>query len=338
MPSRRARPTVLVAAFFLAVCAPCFGGTADLKKADQGVPLQDRLETMAQHARPGLLGVAVLDLHSGRTWEVNAEQAYPMMSVFKAPVAAAALSLVDRGKLSLEQPVTIRSKDVVGGSAVPSIGSRFHGERMVFTVQQLLVASVSESDNTAVDALLRAIGGPEVVNAFRRQHRIEGIHVDLDEAGMGRIFEQLDPLSAAPAGETPRQENARRQRGYRAFLADPRNRSTPHAATVFLAKLQRGELLSPASTRRLLALMEAQTVPRRLRAGIPDGVRLADKCGTSYSLDGMTAAYNDIGILRWPDGRSVVVAAFLTASPASKSERDALFAELARNVAAALHP
>jgi beta-lactamase class A len=67
-------------------------------------------------------------------------------------------------------------------------------------------------------------------------------------------------------------------------------------------------------------------------------VRLADKCGTSYTLEKTTAAYNDIGILSWPDGRAVAVAAFLTASTASKDERDALFAELAREVAAALHP
>jgi beta-lactamase class A len=71
---------------------------------------------------------------------------------------------------------------------------------------------------------------------------------------------------------------------------------------------------------------------------LPTGVLLADKCGTSYTLEHVTAAYNDIGILTWPDGRSVIVAAFLTASPASKAERDAMFAGLASTVAVALHP
>jgi beta-lactamase class A len=46
----------------------------------------------------------------------------------------------------------------------------------------------------------------------------------------------------------------------------------------------------------------------------------------------MTAAYNDIGILTWPDGHRVLIAAFLTGSNASQTERDAIFAELARMV------
>lgn len=37
-----------------------------------------------------------------------------------------------------------------------------------------------------------------------------------------------------------------------------------------------------------------------------------------------------------PDGRGVIVAALLTASPAPKVERDALLAGLARSVASAL--
>lgn len=109
-------------------------------------------------------------------------------------------------------------------------------------------------------------------------------------------------------------------------------------AVDFLRQLQRGALLSPSSTHALLALLQAQTQPNRMRQGLPHDVLFADKCGTSYTLDGLTAAYNDIGILSWPDGHSVIVAAFLMASPASKNERDALFAELARTVADTLHP
>jgi beta-lactamase class A len=92
-------------------------------------------------------------------------------------------------------------------------------------------------------------------------------------------------------------------------------------------------MASPASTQYLIDLLYAQTVPRRLRAGLRPDIRLADKCGTSVSLPGGTAAYNDIGVLTWPDGHSVIVAAFLTASTASKSGRDAIFADLARAIA-----
>lgn len=299
--------------------------------------LQANLDALARRAQPGTLGIVVLDAQSGERWRVNADRAFPMMSVFKAPVAAAVFAQIDSGKLSMEQTVILTRADIVSGSAVPSIGAHFHGERMIFTVRQLLTAAVSESDSTAVDALLRLVP-PQEITAFLRAHGITGMRVDMGEAGVERVFEQLAHGQQPPANETTKEQDQRQQRGYRAYLADPRNRSTPDAAADFLRKLQSGVLLSPASTHALLALMQAQTTPVRLRRGLPQGVQLADKCGTSWTLDGLTAAYNDIGILTWPDGHRVIVAAFLMASPASKAARDALFADLARTVTSTLHP
>lgn len=257
-----------------------------------------------------------------------------MMSVFKVPVAAAVLAQVEQGKLSMDQAVIVHRSELESGT----IRDHFQGEQMSFTVRQLLTAAVSKSDNTAVDALLTRVGGPEAVTAFLRTHGIAGMRVDLGERGFNPIFEDLSPHQLSPAGETAEQELTRLRRGYDAYLADPRNRSTPDAAVSFLRKLWERELLSPTSTQYLVDLMYAQTTPSRLRAGLPAGVRLADKCGTSYTLEGRTAAFNDIGILVWPDGHAVVVAAFLTASTASQDERQAIFADLAREVATTLHP
>ena len=85
-------------------------------------------------------------------------------------------------------------------------------------------------------------------------------------------------------------------------------------------------------------MTHSPTVPNRLKGGVPADAHLAHKSGTSITFEAVTAAHNDIGILSWADGRIVIVAAFLTASPASEQERDALFATLAREVAGALHP
>lgn len=296
--------------------------------------LQDHIDALVRRSRPGSLGVAVLDLRSGHEWRANAAQPFPMMSVFKVPVAAAVLALIEQGKLSMDQVVIIRRSELEAGT----IRDHFQGEQASFTVRQLLTAAVSKSDNTAVDALLARIGGPAVVTDFLRKHGIDGMRVDLGEKGFNPIFANLAPNQQAPVGETAAQELTRLRRGYDAYLTDPRNRSTPDAAASFLRKLWKKELLSAASTQYLIDLMYAQTAPNRLRAGLPTGVRLADKCGTSYTLEGRTAAFNDIGILVWPDGHAVIIAAFLTASTASKDERQAIFADLTRDVTAALHP
>lgn len=307
---------------------PASASSSDTAKT----PLQQSLNELAARARPGLLGITVLDLDGGAQARVNADRAYPMMSVFKAPVAATVLVQIDAGHLSLVQKVTVTRADVVGGSAVPSLGAHFRGDSMTFTVNDLLTAAVSESDNTAADALVRLVGGPKVVTAFLRAHGIDGMRVDMDEADVDRIFDGIDHGEQIPANETAQQSLARLRNGYRDYLSDPRNRATPDAAADFLKQLWKGQLLSATSTQHLLQLMYKQTIPRRLRAGLPQDVRLADKCGTSASFEGVTAAYNDIGIMTWPNGHTVVVAAFLTGSHADKAERDAIYADIAERI------
>jgi beta-lactamase class A len=256
-----------------------------------------------------------------------------MMSVIKAPVAAAVLAQVDAGRIGLDQTLTIDRKDLVPGAAVPSIGAGFKGEQMRFTVRRLLSAAVSESDNTAVDALIKLVGGPKVVTQFLRNHGIESMRVDLSEGDVGHIFRDSTNGRSVLKGESEIAALSRQRRGYRAYLEDPRNRTTPDAAADFLEKLSAGQLLSQESTKRLIDLMYGQTLPSRLRAGLPKGARFADKCGTSYTLDGQTAAFNDIGIITTPDGRTIIVAAFLTASHADKAAREELFAEIGKDLA-----
>ena len=308
---------------------------------NQPAALQSALNTIAEGARPGTLGVAVLDLRSGRRWSVNADQAYPMMSMFKAPVAAAVLSRIDAGSLRMEQTVTLTRADVDPGSAVPSIGENFREDRMTFTLRQLMAAAVSQSDNTAVDALIKVVGGPGAVTTFLRAHGIADMRVDEDERGAARVFHYLEGDAEPPASETPEQQKQRLRAGYKAFMADPRNRCTPDAAAIFLRKLWQNELLSGASTQYLLGLLYAQTVPHRLRDGLPPGVRLADKTGTGPTVEGRIAAFNDVGVLTWsdgtwPEGHTVIVAAFLMDSNASEKSRNVIFADLARQTVKSL--
>lgn len=296
----------------------------------QGACLQHVLTTLAESAKPGVLGITAVDLRTGTRVRVNAGRAFPMMSVIKAPVAAAVLAQVDAGLIGLDQMVAVDREDLVPGAAVPSIGAVFKGERMRFTVRRLLSAAVSESDNTAVDALIKLVGGPRMVTRFLRDHGIDSMRVDLSEGDVGRIFRDTTDGRAIPDDESELDALSRQRRGYRAYMEDPRDRTTPDAAADFLEKLWAGELLSRESTKRLVDLMYGQTLPNRLRAGLPKGVRLADKCGTSYTLEGQTAAFNDIGVITMPDGRTIVVAAFLTGSRDDKAARGKLFAQIGK--------
>lgn len=313
---------------------PVIASAASPSATPTHAALQAQMDALAKRVLPGTFGIAVVDLQSGDTWQVNADKAYPMMSVFKAPVAATVLSRIEHGQNTLDQPVIVTRANLGYGP----IRDQFKGEQMTFTVRQLLAAAVSKSDNSAVNALIRLIGGPSVVTAYLREHGIGGMSVDRDEAGIGRLFDDLGPSDSLPAKETDAEQAQRYKRGYARFMADPGNRSTPIAAAAFLQKLWHNKLLSPASSKYLLDLMYAQTLTHRLRGGLPPGVRLADKSGTSDEVDGLSAAYNDIGIMVWPNGDAVIVAAFMSGSNTPAKQRDAIFAELARDVAKATHP
>ncbi|UPG92521.1 class A beta-lactamase [Luteibacter aegosomatissinici] len=277
--------------------------------------LQASLQKVADQARPGTLGVLVMDPATGQSVSVNASRPYLMMSTFKAPIAAAVLSQVDAGKLTLDHKVHLTPSDIVDGSAVPSVGATLKAGARDFTVDELLHGAVTQSDNTAVDALLRVIGGGSVATRFLEGNGVRGMRIDMGEGELSRLFET---------------------KGVDAVLASHVDSTTPEAAAAFLRKLQAGELLSADSTRKLLGLMTAQVIPNRIRAGLPAGYQLADKTGTSGTRDGRMAAFNDIGIITAPDGQQRIVVVLLAEARATPEQATTWFAEIGKLVAASM--
>ena len=89
-------------------------------------------------------------------------------------------------------------------------------------------------------------------------------------------------------------------------------RASASAIVDALARLKRGELLSPESTARLLRIMgNTKTGPNRLKGGLSAGWSLSHKTGTGQVLGPVQAGYNDIGVLTAPDGRSYSVAVMI---------------------------
>jgi beta-lactamase class A len=103
-----------------------------------------------------------------------------------------------------------------------------------------------------------------------------------------------------------------RRAAFNQYIEDPYDGAAPSAIVEALARLKRGEILSPASTARLLNIMgNTHTGPNRLKGGLEPGWTLSHKTGTGQELDGVQAGYNDIGILTAPDGRSYSVAVMI---------------------------
>jgi beta-lactamase class A len=103
-----------------------------------------------------------------------------------------------------------------------------------------------------------------------------------------------------------------RKAAFDRYVADPYDGAAPSAIVAALARLKRGELLSHASTDRLLYIMShTKTGPNRLKGGLERGWTLNHKTGTGQVFGPYQAGYNDIGILTAPDGKSYSVAVMI---------------------------
>jgi beta-lactamase class A len=308
--------------------------TLDTKRLAKEVP------ALAERARPGVLGFGLMNLESGERWVLNGDRRFPMQSVFKAPLGAAALSEVDAGRLSLDEVLTIRDVDL---SPFWSPVSDAWPARRNHSVGELLAGAVVESDNTAADVLMKRIGGPGAVTAWLQAKRINDLRLDRYERDMQADARDAPSFRAEWRGpaywaQIQKVEPARRLAAMRAYMADPRDTATPNAMLHFLAKLDAGELLSAASSQRMIQLMRATTRGNdRLKAGLPPNVLFAHRPGTSGRDLGLTMAFNDVGILTLPDKRSYAVAAFLSGATADEAAQAALFADLGRLTARSLN-
>jgi beta-lactamase class A len=247
----------------------------------------------------GRLGVAVLDTGSGEQVGHRADERFPMCSTFKLLAAAAVLARVDAGKEQLDRRIRFASHEVVVNSLLTK--DRAGGGGM--SLEALCEAAMIVSDNTAGNLILATLGGPAGLTAYARSlgdtvTRLDRTEPDLNEALPG----------------------------------DPRDTTSLAAMLSNLRTLVLGNVLSPRSKERLTAwLIGNKTGDTRLRAGLPTAWRVGDKTGA-----GERGTTNDVGIV-WPPGRKpVLVAIYLTGTPAEAAQRNATLAAVGRAVAAGL--
>ncbi|MBJ7253651.1 MAG: serine hydrolase, partial [Sphingomonadaceae bacterium] len=276
---------------------------------------------------PGHIGVAIMRIDGGE-WITGkrVDALFPQQSVSKTWVALTILDLVDQNKVRLDQKVRITRDDLAVFHQPIRDRVIANGEIEV-TVLSLLEQAIIGSDNTANDSLLRTAGGPQAVQNFLLRKKLGAIRF-----GPG---ERL--MQSAIAGLEWRQEYAIGRRFYAAraevplatrkaaldrYLADPVDGASPEAIVRALAKLAKGELLSPASTRLILGIMSrTSSGPNRLRAGVPADWRFVHKTGTGQILPPVSTGYNDIGIMTAPDGTRYAVAVMMGSTTAPIPQR-----------------
>jgi beta-lactamase class A len=286
----------------------------------------------------GVVGVSVRSVEQGWKVESNAERRMPQQSVSKLWVTMAALDLRDQGKLTLDDAVTIRKEDLTLFHQPVAVLVKEDGYQT--TVRELIRRAMTMSDNTCNDRLLRFIGGPQAVRAFIERKQLGAIRFGpgerlLQSQTAGLAWRQEYALGNAFAQARARLPSDVRQAAFESYVADPIDGASAGAIAGALAKLKRGELLSPGSTDWLLATMaDSKTGKARLRGAIPPGWSFGHKTGTGQDLLSRTAGFNDVGLLTAPDGRSYAIAVMIGDTRRPVRERQELMQAVAAAVVA----
>jgi beta-lactamase class A len=276
-------------------------------------------------------------VQTGWTTSWQGDKPMPQQSVAKLWVALSLLDAVDHGKLHLSEPVVV-TKDDLSIFHQPIREQVMHPGGYHTTLDSLFTTALTQSDNAANQFIVSRVGGPAAVQAV-----IDAKHLGAIRFGPGERV-----LQPAIAGLTWRREfsygkwfwraraflpkEARRQ-AMANYLKDPMDGATPLGIVGALARLKRGELLSPDSTARMLSTMAAsETGPKRLHAGLPPDWTMAHKTGTGQDLEAISTGYNDVAVITAPDGKSYAVAVMIASTERPIPERQELMAAVARAV------
>lgn len=159
-----------------------------------------------------------------------------------------------------------------------------------FTIERLIQYSVSHSDNTACDILIRLIGTPKTVEEYIKSSGIKDIQITFNEEEMQAKLENMF-----------------------------QNWTTPKAASQTLRIFfdNKHSLLSKGSNDFFWKTnKETTTGKNRIKGQLPEGTIVAHKTGWSGTKKetGITAAVNNIGIVFLPNGEYFIISVFVSES------------------------
>lgn len=273
--------------------------TPAAKKAPDA-ELEKQFAEIAKDAK-GKVGVAAVLLETGDNASLNSTERFPMQSVYKLPIALTVLKQTDDGKLSMDQEVVITKDDFVSaGQRSPIRDANPNGTKL--KLWKLIEYAISESDGTASDVLMRLAGGPGEVQKYVTELGITDMTIKNSEKEFSKDWN-----------------------------VQYENSTTPQAAVALLTELREARSIPFAKISLIRDFMkESQTGPNRLRGLLPENTYVAHKTGTSGTQKGITAATNDIGLIQLPNDKYLLIAVFVSDSPADEKTREAVIAKIAK--------
>jgi beta-lactamase class A len=321
--------------------------------------LEQAIATIAANAG-GKVGVGAVLLETGDAAWLNRNERFAMQSVYKVPIAMAALKMVDEGKVRIDQDISITPDDYVRRGYHSPIRN-LYPQGVALPLTTILYYSISESDGSANDVLFDMAGGGAGVQGY------------LSTLGLKDIVVADSTKAISKDWET-----------------QYRNYATPAETINLLRALEERKAGLSAFANDLLVefMSRSKTGWRRLRRGLPEGAILAHKTGTGGTEAQVPGAHknedesedigdrepakketarkakpsptptrpgrgssantnanaaakppgpivsatNDVGIITLPDGRHILIAVYIENSTADGWTRERVIADISKAV------
>ncbi|MEO8401356.1 MAG: class A beta-lactamase [Gammaproteobacteria bacterium] len=238
----------------------------------------------------GRLGVYAINTANNVRVQYRAEELFPFCSTSKIIVVSAILKKSETNPALLQKKITYDKKDIDKSEYAPITQQHIDSG---MRIAELCKAAIEYSDNTAMNLLLKILGGPGAVTSYARS-----IHDN--KFRMNRWEPELN--SAIPG--------------------DTRDTTTPKAMTHSLQQVVLGDGLALSQQKQLQTWLKNNTTgAAKIRAGVPKNWIVGDKTGS-----GQYGTTNDIGII-WPPGCSpIVIAIYLTQNTKDAVNREDILA------------
>lgn len=248
------------------------------------------------------VGIAIHNHDYTDSLTVNGDFHFPFQSVYKFHLGIVILDQVDKGKLSLDQPIKI-SKEAVTTEMYSPIKDKYPNG-VTLPLREVLEYTIAASDNVGCDVLFELLGGPEYVQKYFEDKGYSNLSIKLIEAVQqkewNRQFENWTTVGSSNQ-----------------ILYDYYTNSK--------------KLLSASSHQFLWDTMRGTTTgPDRLKGDLPKGTVVAHKTGYSgrNRTTGIIAALNDVGVVSLPNGEVYYISVFVTDSEEGEAGSAKIIAEV----------
>jgi beta-lactamase class A len=231
---------------FFRIVLPCCIFAAVAFAQPTVVDLLER-ETIAKIERyasqmDGVLGVAAIDLTTGRVFSIKGDSVFPQASSIKIPIMIQMFRAARAGQFRLDDKVTLTKKELVAGSG--RLQRYLEKGPVTLTVRELIENMIEFSDNTATNKCISMVG----------MTKVNGL---LDELGLKKTRLRRIMLDSASAAR------------------DNENVSTPLEMAHLVEMIYRGKF---EDGKEMLEILK--TVNAEFRRAIPEDIPVAAKPGS----------------------------------------------------------